>query len=175
MDWRPHTPIQRQSAPALASHAGELHMVHGGDDAHSWWDARPPDSTNRPWKFPQPDIADLYRYIAVSERLGFLIDSKLLTIDKVNELYGDHVESFIDYGGKRFKKKFREGFPPRARPYAWSGFNDLWEALKEHRKVGEPPQKSDPKKCQNDDRLALIYALGRRLAAIERWTGVRPD
>jgi hypothetical protein len=87
-------------------------MVHGGDDAHSWWDARPPDSTNRPWKFPQPDIADLYRYIAVSERLGFLIDSKLLTIDKVNELYGDHVESFIDYGANALRRNLGKAFRP---------------------------------------------------------------
>jgi len=35
MDWRPHTPIQCQPAPALASYAGELDMVLGGDDAHS--------------------------------------------------------------------------------------------------------------------------------------------
>jgi len=35
MDWRPHTPIQCQPAAALASHAGELDMVLGGDDAYS--------------------------------------------------------------------------------------------------------------------------------------------
>jgi hypothetical protein len=43
MDWRPNVPIRgvlSQSAPALASHKGVLHMVHRGDDSNDLWHAR---------------------------------------------------------------------------------------------------------------------------------------
>jgi hypothetical protein len=102
---------------------------------------------NQPSGFPAPDLSDMYRYIAVFERLGFFIDEKLLTIDKVNELYGDRFKNLILYGDKRYGANF----PPRARPYAWDGFIVLWHALKEYRKVSEPPERSSQKKDEDAD------------------------
>jgi hypothetical protein len=95
----------------------------------------------------EPSQADLFRYLAVFERLGFFIEQELLTVDKVNELYGDRFKKLIDYGDSHFGQRFR----PRAHPERWDGFIVLWHALKKHRSVGDPPERSSQKEDEDDD------------------------
>ena len=105
---------------------------------------------NRPSSYPKPEQPDLYRYIALFERLGLFIRWKLLTPEDVDMLYGDRFQRLISYGGERFEKDFG-GFPPLARPNAWAGFILLWHALEEHRDVGKPPPIPELRKEEDDD------------------------
>jgi hypothetical protein len=108
---------------------------------------------NRPVTYSKskPDLSDVYRYIAVFERLGIFIEWRLMKIEKLDELYGDRFEKLISYGAERFKADFKTGFPPQARPAKWDGFIFLWQALEGRRKVGKPPETPRLKKNEDDD------------------------
>jgi hypothetical protein len=106
---------------------------------------------NRPLPKSKPDVADLYRYIAVFERLGIFIEWDLITIEKADELYGHRFEKLISYGAGGFKKDFGTDFRPRANPAGWGGFIVLWHALEGRRNVGKPPERPRLKKDEDDD------------------------
>ena len=97
---------------------------------------------NDPSNYPKPKQPDLYRYIAIFERLGLFIKWKLLKPKDVDMLYGERFENLISYGFERFRTDF-EDFPPKVRPQNWAGFIELWNALKKRRKVGEPPSQPE--------------------------------
>jgi hypothetical protein len=97
----------RQLNDARRSALGQF--ILGIDEAfRSYEDVR--KYFNRPSKIPKPDKSDLYRYIAVFERLGLLIKWKLLKPKNVEMLYGHRFEKLISYGKERFEADFG-GFP----------------------------------------------------------------
>ncbi|MGY1699190.1 hypothetical protein [Geodermatophilus sp. SYSU D00766] len=81
-----------------------------------------------------PGTSDLYRYIAVFERLGYLIEWSLIDPQTVDDLYGDRFSKLLEYYEKR-----NMNFPPQVRPESWWGFIVLWHHLRTMRQLPEPP------------------------------------
>jgi hypothetical protein len=65
------------------------------------------EAINNP-SLPDPSLADRQRYIAVCERLGYLIEWDLLDTHTVNDLYGDRIRKLLDYYDRKEWNFLRE-------------------------------------------------------------------
>jgi hypothetical protein len=92
------------------------------------------EAINNP-SLPDPSLADRQRYIAVCERLGYLIEWDLLDTHTVNDLYGDRIRKLLDYYDRK-----EWNFPARTRSENWWGFIVLWHHLQTVRPLPDPPQ-----------------------------------
>jgi hypothetical protein len=79
-----------------------------------------------------------FRYMAIFERLGVMLDSKLVSGRLVNELYGERFEKLLTCNRGNLELR------PEVAPAKWPGFISLWKVLKKHRNsLPEPPKNRD--------------------------------
>jgi hypothetical protein len=132
--------------------AAKGQFILGIDDAfrsyekvRRWINMKPRQRKKAEENGEKPKLSEVYRYIAVFERIGIFIKLGSLLPKEVDPLYGDRFQQLVSYGdGKDFKNDFRtsiyEKFPPRDNPASWSDFIALWSAMADFRPaVGKAP------------------------------------
>lgn len=75
--------------------------------------------------------AELNRYVAVLERVGIMLDRKLIDVGIVNELYGPRLEQLL-----KCQLPTNLLLRPRVNPDKWRGFVKLHAALSKKRNLG---------------------------------------
>ena len=149
---------EAKDAAEAAAQADKGQFILGVDDAFRnyekvrRWINRKPDKRGPADK---PKLSEVYRYIAVFERLGLFIQWGLLAPEEVDALYGDRFKRLVAFGDDNsFKQHFPTSvyskFPPRENPTSWVGFIRLWGTIKEFREVGAPPPIQESENSKED-------------------------